>query len=281
MRSSFDPARLSKDEALSFELFNAQAERADRLFAYRDHGYVFDQMNGAQSQLPAFLINIHRVANVGEAEAYIERIRGLGPLLDTLPAQSAERAAKGYAPPKWVYAYVISDIRNLLKPDNAVIEDIGAKVGKLDIDAAEIEKLFGEQYKGKEKLLDSNVKALHLGRDYAKQHLGGIGLKVRRANAVGERIFVDGNSAAALGCVYGGATVCAWYPITPSSSLAEAFQSYCQKLRVDPESRRFRVAVATNTSAAPATLAARNAIMPPWVRIMRAPPCCGRAARSA
>ncbi len=141
MRSSFDPARLSKDEALSFELFNAQAERADRLFAYRDHGYIFDQMNGAQSQLPAFLINIHRVANVGEAEAYIERIRGLGPLLDTLSAQSAERAAKGYAPPKWVYAYVISDIRNLLKPDNAVIEDIGAKVGKLDIDAAEKARL--------------------------------------------------------------------------------------------------------------------------------------------
>ena len=54
-----------------------------------------------------------------------------------------------------------------------------------------------------------------------------------RADAVGDRIFVDGNAAAALGCVYGGATVCAWYPITPSSSLAEAFQKYCQKYRVD------------------------------------------------
>jgi 2-oxoglutarate ferredoxin oxidoreductase subunit alpha len=61
---------------------------------------------------------------------------------------------------------------------------------------------------------------------------------VRRADAVGERIFVDGNSAAALGCVYGGATVCAWYPITPSSSCAEAFQSYCQKLRVDKATGR-------------------------------------------
>ena len=111
---------------------------------------------------------------------------------------------------------------------------IGALSVLLDIDAAEIEKLFAEQYKGKEKLLDSNVKALHLGRDYARDHLQPIGLKVRRANAVGERIFVDGNSAAALGCVYGGATVCAWYPITPSSSLAEAFQKYCMKFRVDP-----------------------------------------------
>ncbi|WP_294036363.1 DUF885 family protein [Sphingopyxis sp.] len=137
MRGSFDPKTLNEDEALSFELFNSKAERADRLFAYRDHEYIFDQMNGAQSQLPAFLINIHRVANAAEAQAYIERIRGLGPLLDTLSAQSAERAAKGYAPPKWVYAYVISDIDNLMKPDNAVIEDITAKVGKLDIDAAE------------------------------------------------------------------------------------------------------------------------------------------------
>lgn len=141
MRGSFDPKTLNEDEALSFELFNSQAERADRLFAYRDHEYIFDQMNGAQSQLPAFLINIHRVANAAEAQAYIERIRGLGPLLDTLSAQSAERAAKGYAPPKWVYAYVISDIDNLMKPDNAVIEDITAKVGKLDIDAAEKARL--------------------------------------------------------------------------------------------------------------------------------------------
>ncbi len=141
MRASFDPAKLSTDDALSFELFDAQAARAERLFAWRDHVYIFDQMNGAQSQLPAFLINIHRVANVAEAEAYIERIRGLGPLLDALSAQSADRLTKGYAPPKWVYPYVISDIDNLLKPDNAVIEDITAKVGKLDVEAAEKARL--------------------------------------------------------------------------------------------------------------------------------------------
>lgn len=143
MRASFDPAKLSPDEALSFELFNAQADRAAKLFPFRDHDYVFDQMNGAQSQLPAFLINIHRVADVGEAEAYVSRIRGLGPLLDTLTAQSADRAAKGYAPPKWVYAYVVSDIENLLKPDNAVIEDITAKVGKLSIAETEKARLTG------------------------------------------------------------------------------------------------------------------------------------------
>jgi 2-oxoglutarate ferredoxin oxidoreductase subunit alpha len=60
-----------------------------------------------------------------------------------------------------------------------------------------------------------------------------IGLTLRHADSVGDRIFIDGNSAAALGAVYGGATVCAWYPITPSSSLAEAFQRYCSRLRVD------------------------------------------------
>jgi uncharacterized protein (DUF885 family) len=142
MRGSFDPRALSTDEALSFELFNAQAARAERLFPFRDHAYVFDQMNGAQSQMPAFLINIHRVANVAEAEAYIERIRGMGPILDALSAQSAERAAKGYAPPKWVYPYVISDIGNLTRPDNAVIEDISAKIAKLEIEPAEKTRLI-------------------------------------------------------------------------------------------------------------------------------------------
>lgn len=141
MRASFDPAKLSPEEALSFELFNAQAARAERLFPFRDDEYIFDQMNGAQSKMPAFLINIHRVANVAEADAYVERIRGMGPVLDALSAESARRAKKGVQPPKWVYAYVISDIENLMKPDNAVIEDIGAKVGKLDIGAGEKTRL--------------------------------------------------------------------------------------------------------------------------------------------
>jgi 2-oxoglutarate/2-oxoacid ferredoxin oxidoreductase subunit alpha len=111
---------------------------------------------------------------------------------------------------------------------------VGALSILMQIDHEVIEKLFAEQYKGKEKLLEPNVKALHLGREYAKAHLQApIGLRVGRRDKVGERIFVDGNSAVALGCVYGGATVCAWYPITPSSSVAEAFQKYCAKYRVD------------------------------------------------
>src|SRR6185436_5520945 len=96
---------------------------------------------------------------------------------------------------------------------------VGALSALLDIDMGELEKLIGEQFEGKDKLIAPNIQALHLGREYAKAKFEcPIGLRVRRASAVGERIFVDGNTAAALGCVYGGATVAAWYPITPSSS---------------------------------------------------------------
>jgi len=136
-----------------------------------------------------------------------------------------------------------SDVRQRQLFKNIIY--VGALSAILDIDPNEIETLFGEQYKGKEKLLDSNVQALHLGRNYAMQQFDcrHIGLKVRRANNVGERIFIDGNSAAALGCVYGGATVCAWYPITPSTSVAEAFQKYCTKFRVDKDSGKNNFAI--------------------------------------
>ncbi|MGE4241892.1 2-oxoacid:acceptor oxidoreductase subunit alpha [Ramlibacter sp.] len=121
---------------------------------------------------------------------------------------------------------------------------VGALSVLLEIDPAVIEKLFGEQYKGKEKLLASNVQALHLGRDFVKEHLQWpLGIRVRQADNVGDSIFVDGNTAAALGCVYGGATVAAWYPITPSSSVAEAFQKYCAKLRVDPSTGQNKFAI--------------------------------------
>jgi 2-oxoglutarate ferredoxin oxidoreductase subunit alpha len=120
---------------------------------------------------------------------------------------------------------------------------LGALSVLLGIERDVIVKLIGEQYKGKQALLEPNVHALDLGREYASQNLQPIGLKVERRDNVGDRIFVDGNSAAALGMVYGGATVCAWYPITPSSSLAEAFQKYCAKLRVDPATGKHRYAI--------------------------------------
>ncbi|MGB7541672.1 MAG: 2-oxoacid:acceptor oxidoreductase subunit alpha [Burkholderiales bacterium] len=121
---------------------------------------------------------------------------------------------------------------------------LGALSALLEVDPQEIAELIGEQYKGKEALLKPNLHALQLGRTYALEHLKcPLGIRVKKSDNVGDRIFVDGNSAAALGCVYGGATVCAWYPITPSSSLAEAFQKYCGRLRSDKESGKNRFAV--------------------------------------
>ena len=121
---------------------------------------------------------------------------------------------------------------------------VGALPSLMDIDPGVIAELIGEQYKGKEKLLKPNLNAFHMGYDYARAKLkDALGLKVKRAYAVGDHIFVDGNAAAALGCVYGGATVCAWYPITPSSSLAEAFQRYCSRLRIDEQTGRHNYAI--------------------------------------
>ncbi|HXS40156.1 MAG TPA: 2-oxoacid:acceptor oxidoreductase subunit alpha [Stellaceae bacterium] len=120
---------------------------------------------------------------------------------------------------------------------------VGALAALLNMDVAAIEKLIGEQFQGKDKLIAPNVKALHMGIDYAKTHLAPLGLRVKTANAVGDRIFIDGNSAAALGAVYGGATVCAWYPITPSTALAEAFMRYCRKYRLDKETGKAKYAI--------------------------------------
>ena len=121
---------------------------------------------------------------------------------------------------------------------------VGALSMLLAVDAEVFEKLFAEQYKGKEALLDSNIRALHLGRDYVTKNMKApLGIRVQKADKVGDQIFTDGNSAAALGCVYGGATVAAWYPITPSSSVPEAFQKYCDKYRTDPSTGLNRFAI--------------------------------------
>ncbi|HEY0424364.1 MAG TPA: 2-oxoacid:acceptor oxidoreductase subunit alpha [Rhodopila sp.] len=127
-------------------------------------------------------------------------------------------------------AYRDSRQRQLFKN----IVGLGALSALLDMDSAAIEQLLAEQFKGREKLITANIQALNMGRAWVKQNMDWpIGLTLRHADTVGDRIFIDGNSAAALGAVYGGATVCAWYPITPSSSLAEAFTRYCGMTRVD------------------------------------------------
>ncbi|WP_140629419.1 2-oxoacid:acceptor oxidoreductase subunit alpha [Methylibium rhizosphaerae] len=121
---------------------------------------------------------------------------------------------------------------------------VGVLAAVLGIEPEVIATLLGEQYKGKAKLIEPNLDAFMIGLHHGKEYFDdAIGLRVERRDAVGQRIFVEGNAAAALGCVYGGATVCAWYPITPSSSLAEAFEKYCRKLRVDKTTARNKFAI--------------------------------------
>ncbi len=121
---------------------------------------------------------------------------------------------------------------------------VGALAALLDMDVGAIEALLAEQFKGRDKLIAANHHALHMGRDWARAHLQcPIGLRLEKLDAVGDRISIEGNAAAALGAVYGGATVCAWYPITPSSSLAEAFQRYCARYRTDPVTKEKRYGI--------------------------------------
>ena len=121
---------------------------------------------------------------------------------------------------------------------------VGALASLLSIEPEVVEGAIAAQFKGKDKLIAPNVQAFRLGYDYAAEHLAGAcGLKIESADGVGDRIFIAGNDAAALGCVYGGATVAAWYPITPSTSLAEAFSKHCQRLRVDPETKENKFAI--------------------------------------
>ncbi|MGH8338264.1 MAG: 2-oxoacid:acceptor oxidoreductase family protein, partial [Gammaproteobacteria bacterium] len=129
----------------------------------------------------------------------------------------------------------------------------GVLAALIDIDLDVIAKLLGESYGKKPKLLDSNSRALRLGYDYVKQHLASpLPLHVTHLDKTRGHIMMDGNTAAGLGCVYAGATVGAWYPITPSTSLMDAFKGFCERYRVDPESgeRNFAVLQAEDELAA-------------------------------
>ena len=112
---------------------------------------------------------------------------------------------------------------------------VGALAALLDVEFDVLTGLVGDQFKGKEKLIAPNVHALELGFQYAKKHFEcPISIRVERRDLVGDSILIDGNTACGLGAVYGGATVAGWYPITPSTSVVEAFEKYCKRLRIDP-----------------------------------------------
>lgn len=111
---------------------------------------------------------------------------------------------------------------------------IGALATLLSIETEVIEQLFTEQFKGKDKLIAPNVKALHLGVNYAKENFKyPLEFHLERKDLIGDAIMIDGNTATGLGAIYGGASVAAWYPITPSTSVVNAFESYANQFRVD------------------------------------------------
>lgn len=121
---------------------------------------------------------------------------------------------------------------------------VGALTALLDMDFEVVKGMIAEQFRGKDKLIAPNVDALELGRNYALKYFDcPLDIKVEFSDAVGDQILIEGNAAAGLGCVFAGATVAAWYPITPSTSVAEAFEGYCHKLRIDEETGRKKFAV--------------------------------------
>jgi len=151
MRARFNPAKLNSENQLSFRLFEKRAARSEAAFKYNDYGYVFDQMNGAQSQIPAFLINIHRVDTKSDARAYVNRLYGIGPAMNQAIGQAKTRAAKGIMPPKWVFPYVISDARNVITgapfgdgSDAPLYADFKGKVAKLKISQTEKDLLIAD-----------------------------------------------------------------------------------------------------------------------------------------
>ncbi len=121
---------------------------------------------------------------------------------------------------------------------------LGAVVALLDIDMDVVRGLLQEIFADKQALIASNMEAIDLGYQYAKENFDcPLPLRVERMEGTADHIMIDGNTAAALGCLYAGATVAPWYPITPSTSLMDAFKSFCAQYRTDAQSRRNRYCI--------------------------------------
>ena len=145
LREGFDYARLEPQAQLSYRLFERTEMNRIERFPYRHHRYRVDQMNGMQSSVPAFLINIHRVSSASDAHAYLARLRNIEPLFDQLIRNLTEGADKGILAPRFVYAYVFDDISNVLRgrpfndseTDSTLLGDFRTKLEGLDLDVAE------------------------------------------------------------------------------------------------------------------------------------------------
>ncbi|MCP5150959.1 MAG: 2-oxoacid:acceptor oxidoreductase subunit alpha [Ectothiorhodospiraceae bacterium] len=137
-------------------------------------------------------------------------------------------------------AFEVARTRILMKN----VAYLGVLVALLDIEMDVVQQLLEETFASKRKLIDANMQAIKLGHDYAREHFDcPLEFRVERMDATTGHIVIDGNTAAALGCVYAGATFGAWYPITPSTSLMDAFGAFCKRYRKDPETGRNRYCI--------------------------------------
>ncbi len=130
---------------------------------------------------------------------------------------------------------------------------VGALAAFLSIDFEILTSMISQQFRGKEKLILPNVHALELGYQYAKDHFDcPLPIRIKASHKAKGKILMDGNTAIGLGCVYGGATVASWYPLTPSTSAVDAYGKFCKRMRIDPGTgkRKFSIVQAEDELAA-------------------------------
>ncbi|MFK8051829.1 MAG: DUF885 family protein [Woeseiaceae bacterium] len=152
LRETINIDLLDEQTRVSYELFVADAERELAAFEWRYHNYPINQMGGAHSEVPSFLINIHRVSSVSDAEAYIGRLNGVPELFEQTLAQVRIRADKGILPPKFTYEYVVNASENVLKgrpfddsgTDSTLLADFRSKVIALDIEEPAKQRLLDD-----------------------------------------------------------------------------------------------------------------------------------------
>lgn len=152
LESSITRDALDTQGRLSYDIFVMNAKRDVARDEWRYHRYPFDQMNGLQAQIPAFLINSHRVQSVSDAEAYISRLRGVASRIDQAMANADKAEQNGALPPAFVFPYVISDAENIIKgapfdgsgQDSPLWADIQGKVAAIDADVVTRERLLNE-----------------------------------------------------------------------------------------------------------------------------------------
>jgi uncharacterized protein (DUF885 family) len=153
LRRTINSDMLDDQTSVSYRMFVSQSDQSIEGWKWRDHGYTFDQMNGLHAVLPAFLISYHTVDNIGDARAYVARLRSMAGVVDELIANARRSQAKGILPSKFVYPIVIESCRGVISGEpfdgsgkkNALLEDFEHKVNALkESDAAAKAQLVAE-----------------------------------------------------------------------------------------------------------------------------------------